>query len=125
MVVPRRASLVTVRHARKRLFTRCSLQLALDVGHGWDQVDGATGHDHGGLAGEDASGGIVHLGGGHALNSVEVLPDGQGAVGGVVAGNFLETVSTTFHGEEEVHLQGVLGAGKLNLVNGLSEAVEG
>lgn len=114
-----------VARVREKFYSSNSLKLALHIGHGRNQVDGATGNNHSGLAGKDASSGIVDLLGGHALNCVEVLPDGKGAVGGVVAGNFLKTVSTALHGEKEVHLQGVLGASELNLADGLSEGVKG
>jgi hypothetical protein len=42
----------------------------------------------------------------------------------VVTCNFFKTISTTFHGEQIVHLKGVLGSGQLNLINGVSEGIK-
>jgi len=62
--------------------------------------------------------------GGNGVNSLGMLAESQGTVGLVVACNFLETISTTLHREEVVHLQGVLGSGELVLINGVSEGVK-
>ena len=102
----------------------CSGQLALHVGHGWHQVDGAASDNHGGLAGKNGAAGVVDVVRGNAVDVVHELGHRDVAVGRVVAGNLLETVAGALHREQEVHLDFVLGAGELSLVNRVSEAVK-
>ena len=61
---------------------------------------------------------------GNGIDSLAVLPESQGAVGLIVAGNLLESVTGALHSEHKVHLQGVLGSDELSLVDWLSEAVK-
>ena len=104
--------------------TTCSSQLSRDISHGWHHVDAATGNDHSGLALECAGNGRVDLLGGNGVDCLAVLPEGQGTVRLVVAGNFLKTVSGALHSEHEAHLKVVLGSDEFSLIKRSSKSVE-
>jgi hypothetical protein len=100
------------------------LQLSLDLSHAGHKVDCAASYDHGGLATHDSAGRGVNVAAAHSVDCLAVVLKGQRAVGLVVAGDFLKAVGGRLHGEQKVHLQGVLGASQLSVGDGLSEGFQ-
>lgn len=92
-----------------------------DCGH---EVNGATGNKHGGLAGHSLSGGLVDALGGDGINTLAVLGEGKVTEGHEVAGNLLETLVLALKGHKDVHLEDVLGTGKLLVGDRLAKAVK-
>lgn len=74
-----------------------SLELSLDIGDSWHQVDGSTSHKHGWLSTENLGGGTVDLIRGDSVDSITVLVESKVTVGLEVAGNFFKSFVLSLH----------------------------
>lgn len=102
-----------------------SVQLLLHVSHAWNQVDGATCHNHRWLSSNYLLYCLVNLIGGYVFDRVKMLPQCQCTVACIITGHLFKSVTTVLHRQQKVHLDCVLGTGKFLLIDWVAELVKG